>query len=53
LLLKPTDWHQMFDFSEDSILLVLANQNYDPSDYIDLAYNPENVFSQIISAQFQ
>jgi hypothetical protein len=53
LLLKPTDWHQMFAFSEDSILLVMANQNYDPSDYIDLAYNPENVFDQIISSQYQ
>jgi dTDP-4-dehydrorhamnose 3,5-epimerase-like enzyme len=41
LLLKPTDWHQMYNFSKDCILLVLANQNYDPDDYIDFAYNPE------------
>jgi dTDP-4-dehydrorhamnose 3,5-epimerase-like enzyme len=42
LLLKPSDWHQMYNFSNDCILLVLANQNYDPDDYIDDAYNPEN-----------
>ena len=41
LLLKPSDWHQMYDFSEDCILLVLANKNYDPNDYIDGAYSPE------------
>ncbi len=43
LLLKPTDWHQMYEFSEDAILLVLANQNYDPDDYIDEPYNPEQI----------
>jgi hypothetical protein len=40
LLLKPSDWHQMYDFTEDCILLVLANKNYDPNDYIDEAYFP-------------
>ncbi len=53
LLLKPTDWHQMYDFSEDCILLVLANQNYDPSDYIDQAYNPESIFTNYVGYQFQ
>jgi dTDP-4-dehydrorhamnose 3,5-epimerase-like enzyme len=43
LLLKPTDWHQMYDFSEDTMLLVLANKNYDPEDYIDEPYLPENI----------
>jgi dTDP-4-dehydrorhamnose 3,5-epimerase-like enzyme len=43
LLLKPTDWHQMFDFSQDCILLVLANKNYDPEDYIDEPYFEHNV----------
>ncbi len=41
LLLKPSDWHQMYDFTDDCILLVLANKNYDPNDYIDEAYCPE------------
>jgi dTDP-4-dehydrorhamnose 3,5-epimerase-like enzyme len=42
LLLKPTDWHQMYEFSSDAILLVLANQNYDPDDYIDEPYQAQN-----------
>ena len=45
LLLKPTDWHQMYDFSSDCILLVMANQNYNPDDYIDEPYNAEKVIS--------
>lgn len=43
ILLKPSDWHQMFDFSPNSILLVMANKNYDPEDYIDEAYLPERI----------
>ena len=39
LLLKPSDWHQMYEFSAGSILLVLANRNYDPEDYIDTPYD--------------
>lgn len=27
-------WHEMHDFSEDCILLVLASDYYDESDYI-------------------
>ena len=27
-------WKDMYDFSEDSVLLVLASQHYDPSEYI-------------------
>lgn len=27
-------WHEMHDFSSDSVLLVLASENYDESDYI-------------------
>ena len=34
LLLAPEDWHVMDDFSEGSILLVLANTEYDKDDYI-------------------
>ncbi|MGL4631484.1 MAG: sugar 3,4-ketoisomerase [Leadbetterella sp.] len=39
LLLRPNDWHQMYNFSKDCILLVLANKNYDPDDYLDTPYN--------------
>ncbi|WCF07868.1 FdtA/QdtA family cupin domain-containing protein [Paenibacillus thiaminolyticus] len=34
LLLEPNDWHEMYDFSPDCILLVLASHLYDPQDYI-------------------
>ena len=27
-------WKDMFDFSEDSVLLVLASEEYDPNEYI-------------------
>ncbi|MED4599481.1 FdtA/QdtA family cupin domain-containing protein [Paenibacillus validus] len=34
LLLEPEDWHEMYDFSDDCVLLVLASHHYDPQDYI-------------------
>jgi dTDP-4-dehydrorhamnose 3,5-epimerase-like enzyme len=34
LLLDPEDWHEMYDFSNDSILLVLASLPYNIKDYI-------------------
>ncbi|GAV12378.1 FdtA/QdtA family cupin domain-containing protein [Paenibacillus sp. NAIST15-1] len=34
LLLEPNDWHEMYDFSEDCVLLVLASHLYDAEDYI-------------------
>lgn len=38
LILEPRDWHTMEDFSEDAILLVLSNEYYELSDYIDTPY---------------
>ncbi len=38
LILDPEDWHIMNNFSNDCILLVLANQVYDVKDYIDEPY---------------
>src|ERR1041385_890142 len=29
LILEPKDWHQMYGFSEDAILMVLASEFYD------------------------
>lgn len=40
LVIEPQDWHVMDCFSEDAILLVLSNQYYDSSDYIDTPYAP-------------
>jgi len=34
LILDPEDWHQMYDFSPDAILMVLASTSFDPNDYI-------------------
>lgn len=34
LKIPPLVWHEMHDFSEDCILLVLASDHYDESDYI-------------------
>lgn len=39
LVLKPQDWHKMDQFSSDALLLVLANEVYDPKDYIDEPYS--------------
>ncbi|BBT81390.1 TPA: FdtA/QdtA family cupin domain-containing protein [Aeromonas sobria] len=34
LLIDAMQWHEMYDFSEDCVLMVLADQPYDESDYI-------------------
>lgn len=38
LVLEPKDWHLMDRFSENSLLLVIANETYDKYDYIDTPY---------------
>lgn len=32
--LPPMVWKDMYDFSEDSVLLVIASEHYDPNEYI-------------------
>jgi len=39
LILEPQDWHTMENFSRDCVLLVLASEYYDRSDYIDEGYS--------------
>lgn len=34
LLLKPEDWHIMYRFSSDALLLVVASEFYDEKDYV-------------------
>ena len=34
LKIPPMVWHEMHDFSEDCVLLVLASEHYDETDYI-------------------
>lgn len=38
LILDPSEWHTMKASSVDSVLLVLASEHYDQSDYIDEPY---------------
>lgn len=38
LVLEPRDWHKMFDFSSDAILMVLASEHFNHQDYIFEAY---------------
>ncbi len=33
-MVEPLVWHEMRDFSKDCVLLVLASEHYDESDYI-------------------
>ena len=44
LLVEPMIWHEMYDFSEDCVLMVLADAHYDEKDYIR---NYEE-FSQVV-----
>ncbi|WP_372875854.1 FdtA/QdtA family cupin domain-containing protein [Pseudomonas sp.] len=34
LCIEPMVWHEMFDFSSDCVLMVIASEHYDESDYI-------------------
>ena len=34
LLIDKMVWHEMFDFSEDCVLMVVASELFDPNDYI-------------------
>lgn len=39
LILEPKDWHQMHSFSKDAILMVLASEFFEQTDYIFEKYN--------------
>ena len=39
-------WKEMYDFSEDSVLLVLASEHYDPEEYIRDYEEFERVISE-------
>jgi dTDP-4-dehydrorhamnose 3,5-epimerase-like enzyme len=34
LILEPIDWHKMYNFSPDAILMVFASEYFDHNDYI-------------------
>jgi hypothetical protein len=39
LILNPEDWHTMYDFTKDAILMVFASEYFDNSDYIFEPYS--------------
>jgi dTDP-4-dehydrorhamnose 3,5-epimerase-like enzyme len=39
LILRPEDWHTMYEFSADAILMVLASEYFDEKDYIYEPYD--------------
>jgi dTDP-4-dehydrorhamnose 3,5-epimerase-like enzyme len=39
LILEPQDWHKMYKFSKDAILMVLASEYFDSNDYIYEPYS--------------
>lgn len=39
LILEPKDWHQMYRFTPDAILMVFASEYYDENDYIYEKYS--------------
>ncbi len=38
LILECKDWHKMYDFSKNAILVVFASENFDEKDYIHEEY---------------
>ncbi|MEI6488148.1 MAG: FdtA/QdtA family cupin domain-containing protein [Bacteroidota bacterium] len=34
LFIEPKDWHTMYNFTEDAILMVFASEYFDAADYI-------------------
>ena len=43
VVLEPQDWHTMFDFSSDAILMVLASEYFDTNDYIFEPYGNDRL----------
>jgi hypothetical protein len=39
VVLMPEDWHKMYDFSENAILMVLASEKFNELDYIFKKYD--------------
>ena len=39
LILEPQDWHILENLSDNAIILVVSNENYDPEDYIYPSYS--------------
>lgn len=42
LILCPEDWHKMYNFTPNAILMVVASEIFDPNDYIFEPYPTTN-----------
>ena len=38
MVIQPEDWHSMYNFSPDAILMVFASEYFDDNDYIHQPY---------------
>ena len=47
LVLEPQDWHTLENFSENAIVLVVSNENYDPQDYIYPSYSDTQITTEL------
>ncbi len=47
LVLEPQDWHTLENFSENAIVLVVSNENYDPQDYIYPSYSNRQITTEL------
>lgn len=39
VVLEPRDWHKMYEFSNNAILMVMASERFDEKDYIFERYD--------------
>jgi hypothetical protein len=43
LIIYAEDWHFMYDFTPDAILMILASTHFDPNDYIYMPYEHHRI----------
>ena len=53
LILYPADWHQMYNFSNNAILMVLASEYFDERDYVYERYKWTLILSKVLNQKKQ
>ena len=52
LILEPQDWHTLENISDNAIILVVSNENYDPEDYIYPSYSDtQNEINELLAIE--
>jgi hypothetical protein len=51
LILEPQDWHTLENFTDNAIVLVVSNENYDPYDYIYPSYSKIEIENELNELQ--